>query len=190
MAWLFCQEMQPDEAAWAESQGKDALTCTVPKTSASTFLFMNGSSFSPVSSSPENYIKINGLFKNKIFHRNVPLWSIFFLTTFFFFKVIKLPAKLFFKIFFISGSQNGLFVFALKIWGTSLKTLGKLAKTMSALSAFRKKKSNSVYFYTSKISLYNLTSLSLWLPHASSLSQCPKGSGQQQPQESIAHVAR
>lgn len=161
----------------AESQGEDALTCTHPKTSASKILFINKSSLSPVSSGPKNYVKIIGLFKSKIFHRRVPLWSIFY-DNLFFKKVINLPAKLFFKIFFVSGSQNVLLVFTLKIWGTSLKTLGRLEKTTFALSAFRKKKkSNSVCFYTSKISLYNLTSLSLWLPHASSLSQSPKGCG-------------
>lgn len=53
-----------------------------------------------------------------------------------------------------------------------------------------KKISSSVYFSTSKISLYNLTSLSLWFPHASRLSQCPKGCGQQQPQESTAQCGK
>lgn len=83
MASLFCQEMQPDEAVWAEIQGEDALTCTASKTSAPKLLFINRSSFSPVSSSPKKYVKINGLFKNRIFHRKVPLWSIFLMTSFF-----------------------------------------------------------------------------------------------------------
>lgn len=71
----------------------------------------------------------------------------FFNDNLFFFKVIKLPAKLFFKTFFISGSQNVLLVFALKIWGTSLKTLGRPEKTTSALSAFRKKKKICLFLY-------------------------------------------
>lgn len=91
-------------------------------------------------------MKINGLFNTKFSTKRHLCGSIFGDN---FFKVIKLSAKLFIKMFLSSSSQNVVLIFALT-WGTILKTLERFEKTLSASSAFRTKPS-SVSFYTSKI---------------------------------------
>lgn len=99
----------------AGGRGEAARTCV--------HLFINKSEqLSSPSSSPKNGVKNQwAFFYNKIFPQKAASVKVYFTRLFFSFKVIKVPAKLFIKIFLSSGGQNVLLIFALKIWGTVLK---------------------------------------------------------------------